>query len=199
MSSNYKFLMNTARTEQTKQCVLFFVGWGCGGWGVQREAVATIPNDVWLAILPLWLCEHWVIESTRKNRSTLRWRLGSLSNFRMRSSTTCNKKEISLFGIEPKYVIMHIYIYHQMVSMINLYMKRPLLGLWSLILGKLNTNNLFCKDLIMYCPHQFAWSKDGLKGPIVLHYQCAWCQWHTLFDALGSTGCVLTRQRSYLN
>lgn len=38
---------------------------------------------------PFWLCEHWVMESTRKNRSTLRWKLGSVSNFRIRSSTTC--------------------------------------------------------------------------------------------------------------
>lgn len=53
--------------------------------------------QIWI---PFWLCEHWVIESTRKNRSILRWKLGSFSNFRMSSSTTCKETRLVISELQ---------------------------------------------------------------------------------------------------
>lgn len=49
-----------------------------------------------LHFLPFWLWEHCVMESTRKNKSTLRWKLDSVSNLWMRSSTTCRSQGLRI-------------------------------------------------------------------------------------------------------
>lgn len=70
-------------------------GWRRNWWNMRGDE-NKIKNHkgsvLWQESSPLWLWEHWVIESTKKNRSTLRWKLASFSNFRIRSSTTCIKE-----------------------------------------------------------------------------------------------------------